>query len=136
MKQSELDIIAKLNEQTNDVIQISSHQYNRFDAYNSQAIFEIKNRGKFYASTMIEFDKYSYNQMYSQINDLIFLYVVQMQQIIYIFNVTALTEHFYDFNWGWRTLPASTEFENNSDKEKYVGYINVNKSIQTYECKK
>jgi hypothetical protein len=136
LKQSELHIIAKLNEHTNDFIQISEHQYNRFDAYNSQAIFEIKHRGAFYESTMIEFDKYSYNQMYSQINKLIFLYVVQMQQMIYIFNVTALTEHFYDFNWEWRTLPASTEFKNNSDREKYVGYINVNQSIQTYECKK
>ena len=132
MKQSELDIIAKLNEQTNDVIQISSHQYNRFDAYNSQAIFEIKNRGKFYASTMIEFDKYSYNEMYSQINKLIFLYVVQMEQMIYIFNVSALTAHFYDFNWGWRKLPASTEFENNSDKEKYVGYTSIVDELPKY----
>lgn len=96
MKQSEIDIIEKLNEWTEDKIQISKKEYSRFDAYNSKAIFEIKNRGAFYESTMIEFDKYSYNQMYSQINKLIFLYVVQMQQMIYIFNVTALTKHFYD----------------------------------------
>lgn len=130
MKQSEIDIIEKLNEWTEDKIQISKKEYSRFDAYNSKAIFEIKNRGAFYESTMIEFDKYSYNQMYSQINKLIFLYVVQMQQMIYIFNVTALTKHFYDFNWSWRTLPTTTEFKNDNDREKYVGYINVNQSIK------
>ena len=130
MKQSEIDIIEKLNEWTEDKIQISKKEYSRFDAYNSKAIFEIKHRNKFYADTMIEFDKYSFNQMYALTNNFKFMYLVQMLEVIYVFDVNQLTSNGYDFNWSWRTLPTTTEFKNDNDREKYVGYINVNQSIK------
>jgi len=130
LKQREIDIIEKLNGCTDDKIQISKQEYSRFDAYNSKAIFEIKHRNQFYADTMIEFDKYSFNQMYAVANNFRFMYLVQMREVIYVFDISQLTLVGYNFKWSWRILPTTTEFQNESDREKYVGYINVNQSIK------
>ena len=59
-------------------IKPSEYEYNRFDAEDELNIYEIKVRSKYYEETFIEFDKYSYNVMYAQEFDKIFIYIVQM----------------------------------------------------------
>ena len=110
-------------------IKPSEYEYNRFDAEDELNIYEIKVRSKYYEETFIEFDKYSYNVMYAQEFDKIFIYIVQMENTIYFFNVSKLYMSGYNFNWQTKKLNRSTEFKNEEQIEKIVGKININQSI-------
>ena len=125
MKQHEQRIIAKLNTLTKDKIVLSEEQYNRFDAENKTSIFEIKHRHTFYEDLIIEFDKYSYNLMYALELDLQFFYVVSMQGVIYMFDIVKLDQMNYDYQWKWQVLPTTTEFDNNDERNKFVGLLNL-----------
>jgi hypothetical protein len=118
-------IIAKLNTLTNSEIVLSQEQYNRFDAQNDKGIFEIKHRHTFYEDLFIEFEKYSYNLMYALELDLQFFYVVSMQGVIYMFDIVKLDQMNYDYQWHWKALPSTTEFENNDERNKFVGLLNL-----------
>ena len=128
MKSEERKILEELNQQGFNLKE-EENTYSRFDAFNDNYIVEIKNRSEVYSDTFIEFDKYSYNLTYSKLNDKVFLYVVKMDNKTYIFNVSDLDEQGYNFKWEWRTLPKQTEFKNKQNTNKYIGYINLNKTI-------
>ena len=65
---------------------------------------------------MIEFDKFSYNLLYAQMSKKQFIYVVKMDQKIYVFNITKLVSSGYKFKWRWKdNMPKQTEF---ADKRK------------------
>ena len=116
---------AKLKEDT--------YQYNRYDAYNNTSIVEIKKRKTFYKNTMIEFDKYSYNLLYAKLINKKFIYAVRMKGWIYVFNITELTKHKYDFKFARRTMPIATEFARDGVIKKVVGYIHVDNAIRKYK---
>ena len=97
MKENEIAIIKKLNEFAKTPIQISEFEYSRFDAYNETTIFEIKYRNKYYKETIIEFDKYAYNFMYSAHLKKEFVYAVQMESKIYLFDLSFYCSQFYLF---------------------------------------
>lgn len=132
MKKEERKIIALLNKYSKQPIRESKYEYNRFDAFSDLVIIELKYRGKHYDQTMIEFDKFSYNHMYANLMDKKFLYAVRMMDLVYVFNITNLVKKNYNFNFGWRDLPKTTEFKRKEDVKKFVGYIDIKKAIKKF----
>lgn len=133
MKVKELEVIDILRGIKKN-IQPSEYEYNRFDAEDNKNIYEIKIRSKHFENTFIEFDKYSYNTMYAQEFDKIFIYVVKMENTIYLFNVSRLYMRGYDFNWELKHLNRQTEFKRNDKIQKIVGSINTEEAIYTIDC--
>ena len=125
MKAQELAIIKRIESKSNSDIKQSDYEYNRFDAYNDKSIFEVKHRHTFYDDVMIEFDKFSYNYAYAVVNNLNFVYAVEMNNIIYIFDIFNLVEEEFNFNWKWIEMPKTTEFNKKEKIQKYVGFINI-----------
>ena len=124
-----------INDNTRLNLQKPKQKYLQFDAYDKNYIVEIKIRNTFYANQIIEFSKYAFNSLYAKTNDQTFVYAVAIQDSlydwqnnIYIFNISKL-EKDYDFNWEWRKLPATTEFENNDNMLKYVGYLDIKDAV-------
>ena len=133
MKVKELEVIDILRGIKKN-IQPSEYEYNRFDAEDEKNIYEIKVRSKLFKDTFIEFDKYSYNTMYAQEFNKIFIYVVKMENTIYLFNVSLLYMRGYDFNWELKKLNRNTEFNQTEKIQKIVGYINTDEAIYTIDC--
>ena len=130
MKEKERYILNLINKYSKNNIQESKYKYSRFDAYNKEAIFEIKYRNKFYNKTIIEFDKYSYNNAFADLKNKKFIYVVMMEKSIYIFNITDLVSKKYDFNFNWKLLPSTTEFKNSEDLFKFTGFVDIKECIK------
>tara|TARA_R110002012_G_scaffold55981_4_gene143018 strand:- start:1950 stop:2399 length:450 start_codon:yes stop_codon:yes gene_type:complete len=128
MKEEERKIMYVLN-QYGSKLKEDMYEYNRYDAYNNTSIVEIKYRHTFYDNTMIELDKYSYNLVYSKLINKKFIYAVRMEQYIYVFNITELTKNNYDFKFGDRQMPKTTEHKRKDMIKKVVGYININDAI-------
>ena len=136
MKEKERTILNKLNNFfLTDALVEDEYEYNRFDAANTSYIVEIKHRDKFYEDTMIEFDKFSYNLLYAQMSKKQFIYVVKMDQKIYVFNITKLVSSGYKFKWIFKELKKQTEFADKRKIKKLVGYININESVQEIYAK-
>ena len=133
MKVKEYEVIDILRSVKKN-IQPCEYEYNRFDAEDEKNIYEIKVRSKLFKDTFIEFDKYSYNTMYAQEFNKIFIYVVKMENIIYLFNVSLLYMRGYDFNWELKKLNRNTEFNQTEKIQKIVGYINTDEAIYTINC--
>tara|TARA_R110000824_G_scaffold176451_2_gene355432 strand:+ start:5941 stop:6354 length:414 start_codon:yes stop_codon:yes gene_type:complete len=134
LKDKERFILKRLNRFfLSDVLKESKYEYNRYDAENDKYIVEIKHRDKFYTDTMIEFDKFSYNILYAKMTKKFFIYVVRMNNNIYVLNITKLVQEGYNFNWEFKDMPKQTEFANNKEIKKLVGYININKSVKEFK---
>ena len=132
MKKEERRIMKVLN-RAKAKLKEDTYQYNRYDAYNNTSIVEIKNRKTLYKNTMIEFDKYSYNLLYAKLINKKFIYAVRMHEYIYVFNITELTKHKYDFKFAMRTMPVATEFARDGVIKKVVGYVHVDNAIRRYK---
>ena len=133
MKSEERHIMYVLN-QAGAKLKEDMYQYNRYDAYNNTSIVEIKKRKTFYKNTMIEFDKYSYNLLYAKLINKKFIYAVRMKGWIYVFNITELTKHKYDFKFAMRPMPVATEFARDGIIKKVVGYIHIDNAIRKYKA--
>ena len=127
MKDSEKEILNEINKQCNLSLKADDYEYNRFDAEDKRYIVEIKDRHKFYKNTMIEFDKYSYNLVYSQVMNKDFIYAVRMESKIYIFN---LTKKDCVYRWEWRDMPKQTEFKDTENVKKLVGFLDIDNSVR------
>ncbi len=125
MKAQELAMIKRIKSKSNSDIKQSDYEYNRFDAYNDKSIFEVKHRHTFYEDAMIEFDKFSYNHTWAMLYNLNFVYAVEMNNIIYIFDIVSLVKKGFDFKWQWRDMPKTTEFSRKEKVKKRVGFINI-----------
>ena len=129
------DIVRKtINNNTKLNLKKPKQKYLQFDAYDKNYIVEIKVRNTHYDRQIIEFSKYAFNSKYAKINDQTFVYAVAIKNIIYIFNISKL-EKDYEFKWEWRKLPATTEFKNNDNMLKYVGYLNLADAVTTIKIK-
>ena len=136
MKDKERAILNKLNNFfLTDALVEDEYEYNRFDASNTSYIVEIKYRDKFYEDTIIEFDKFSYNLLYSKMANKDFIYAVKMLKKIYVFNITKLVKKGTAFNWTWKELVKQTEFADKRKIKKLVGYININESVKEIYAK-
>lgn len=129
MQSNEKEILDRLNELGLNLIW-DEYQYNRFDAENKGCIAEIKDRHSFYQLTMIEFDKHSYNTLYSQHINKKFMYAIRMKGFIYIFDITELNRQKYNYKWEWKTIEATTNFTNRELVKKLVGYIDISKGFK------
>lgn len=123
-----------INDNTRLNLKKPKQKYLQFDAYDKNYIVEIKIRNTFYANQIIEFSKYAFNSLYAKTNDQTFVYAVAINGTIYVFNISKL-EKDYDFNWEWRKLPATTEFENNDNMLKYVGYLDIKDAVTEIKIK-
>lgn len=123
-----------INDNTRLNLKKPKQKYLQFDAYDKNYIVEIKIRNTFYANQIIEFSKYAFNSLYAKSNDQTFVYAVAINGTIYVFNISKL-EKDYDFNWEWRKLPATTEFENNDNMLKYVGYLDIKDAVTEIKIK-
>tara|TARA_R110002020_G_scaffold270841_2_gene486117 strand:- start:767 stop:1213 length:447 start_codon:yes stop_codon:yes gene_type:complete len=128
MKEKELYIMNKVNQELKYNLKEANYKYSRFDAYDDNYIAEIKFREKDYDRVLIEFDKYTFNKEYAKYNQKYFLYIIAVpkpKKRIYIYNITEIdnkTSNFYRWNWTDK-MPKQTEFKNTEKDWKYVGYI-------------
>tara|TARA_Y100000593_G_scaffold32119_1_gene63301 strand:- start:3246 stop:3644 length:399 start_codon:yes stop_codon:yes gene_type:complete len=125
MKKNEEEILNRLNQYNLNLIW-DDYQYNRFDAESNKLIVEIKDRHTFYKETMIEFEKFSYNLLYSILVKKMFIYAVRMDGYIYLFNINRLFNNSHNFKWEWKLIEATTNFERRELVKKFVGYIDIN----------
>ena len=124
MKKNELLMLEQLNKHfPQDKPILCKDEYHRFDAYNSNYIIELKYRHKTYDEFIIEFDKYAYNKLYSEMYGKKFLYVVGVEDNIFIFNISNLDLSGYNYRWEMRPMPKQTEFDKNYEIDKLVGYV-------------
>ena len=134
MKSKELHTIAVLSETIGREIYPVDYKYSRYDAYDlNNNIYEVKVREIYYNDTLIEFDKFAFNLMYAENFNKRFLYVVQMGDMGYVFDVSALYNEGYDFNWENKEMPKQTEFSQNSKIKKLVGYISIEHTIFAFK---
>ena len=95
MKKNELLMLKQLNKHfPQDKPILCENEYHRFDAYNNNYIIELKYRHKTYDEFIIEFDKYAYNKLYAEMYGKKFLYVVGVEDDMFIFNIKAYTKQF------------------------------------------
>ena len=133
MKEQERKILQQMNDSINlDLVEMQ-YEYCRFDAFSDHYIVEIKNRGKYYKSTLIEFDKYTFNKEYAKIENKYFLYAVGYSPKIYIFNITDLDNNGYNYRWHWREMPRQTEFGDTGKIYKFVGYVDVEQNARVID---
>tara|TARA_R100000655_G_scaffold40951_1_gene76765 strand:- start:687 stop:1181 length:495 start_codon:yes stop_codon:yes gene_type:complete len=113
--------------------------YSRFDGEDEDYIYEIKYRDNHYQKTLIEFDKFAFNHMYSYVTSREFIYCVgyDMEDYIkvFIFNVSRLCVHEYQFGWEWREMPLNSIFGNSEKINKFVGYIDCKEAIKSITIK-
>ena len=135
MKDRERNILSLLNERVVsnpfDLFIESDDTYSRFDAQSLEYIAEIKYRHSYYPNPLIEFDKYAFNKLYSEIQNKHFLYVIGYPHQIEVYNISTLDKSSYLYNWEWRTMPYYTEFSNNQNISKFVGYLDHSISLTT-----
>ena len=135
MKENEINMLKTINNYFVNRAILCENEYHRYDAYNNVYIIELKYRYAKYDNWIIEFDKYAYNKCYSEINNKTFLYAVGYKNKIWIYNISELNQAGYNYNWEERDMPKQTEFDNNYDICKYVGYLEFSavKQIITME---
>ena len=92
-----------------------------YDAENDHVVVEYKSRRKFYeVSTQLEKPKYDKNMSDKRQ----YLYVVfDGVDKVQLWNVSKLTEMGYDFKWGEKLCPATTDFGRNELIPKTVGEL-------------
>ena len=129
MKDREREILSQINSTYDLGLEETVNEYSRYDAENYDYIMEIKKRFTFYKDTLIEFDKYTFNKEYAKIMGKSFIYAVGYDHKVYIFNISKLDADKHNYKWHWRTMPKQTEFSQTEEISKFVGYIDVEKSI-------
>tara|TARA_Y100000310_G_scaffold164594_1_gene164362 strand:- start:1818 stop:2219 length:402 start_codon:yes stop_codon:yes gene_type:complete len=129
MKDREREILSQINSTYDLDLKETVDEYSRFDAENYDYIVEIKKRFTFYKDTLIEFDKYTFNKEYAKLMAKAFIYVVGYDNKVYIFNISKLDASKHNYKWHWKTMPKQTEFSQTEEISKFVGYIDVEKSI-------
>ena len=138
MKNKELEIINIVNDYNvfDNPIQEYPKKMSQFDAYNQSCIVEIKHRRdvqEFWDNPVIEFSKYSFNKEFAKLHKVKFLYLNRVKNNIALFDILYLDSINYNFNWHWRLMPQTTEFNKIEPVEKFVGYIGVKNSSEIIE---
>jgi hypothetical protein len=102
---------------------LAKNQYSHYDAENKENIVEIKSRRAKYDPHLIEYYKAVKNQEIAIEKGKDFLYLVEHNQYLYIWNISQMVQEEYDFKFEKRVMPKTTDFDDNSKKEKVVGYL-------------
>lgn len=113
--------------------------YSRFDGQDEDYIYEIKYRDTHYQHTLIEFDKFAFNQMYANFTGREFIYCVGYNMggyiKVFIFNISRLYLYDNPFHWEWREMPLNSIFGKSEKTNKFVGYIDCKEAIKSITIK-
>lgn len=136
MKSNELNTIANLETQLKRKIYQTTKPYIWFDAYDDHNnIYEFKYRHTDYSNFIIEFRKWSNNYMFAHINNKKFIYVVTAGSNTYLFDINELGKKKHNYSWQWRSMKKQTEFRDNKEIDKYIGYIPKSKAVMKFKTK-
>lgn len=126
MKESEL--FEHLQESLYPDLVKSEGIYDSFDCISQQAghYIELKCRHTHYPTLLIEEMKYRKLITQSAERDLIPFYINSTPLGIYSFDLMDIPEPEWVIHW----MPATSEFDNRSEIEKLVGYLDIEEAIK------
>lgn len=100
-------------------------QFSPFDFECNKYIIEVKCRSQVWDPWFIEEIKYLSNLTVSEKLKKDFIFLTEVDKVVYLYNISKLKENNYDFNWSPKRLPNSTEFEKTQMLYKKVGYLPI-----------
>jgi len=127
MKSQERDLMHKLSLITNKSFWEAPNQYSYYDCETSNAIVELKVRGKVYAEKLIELSKMARNLQISEEIGKSFVYVVQDPSGIYYANVSEMSRQILMKEPSMIPCPVTTEFGDNRMVDKACYTIKMTK---------
>lgn len=127
MKSKERDLMHKLSTITNRNFWEAPDQYSPYDCETSNAIVELKIRGKVYEDKLIELSKMARNLEIAKSIDKAFVYVVQDPSGIYICNVSQESGAILKKAPSMIPCPITTEFGDTRIINKPCYTIKMNK---------
>ena len=124
----ELELFNYLQESLYPDLVKSEGIYDSFDCISQQAghYIELKCRHTHYPTLLIEEMKYRKLITQSAERDLIPFYINSTPLGIYSFDLMDIPEPEWVIHW----MPATSEFDNRSEIEKLVGYLDIEEAIK------
>ena len=124
----ELELFNFLQESLYPDLVKSEGIYDSFDCISQQAghYIELKCRHTHYPTLLIEEMKYRKLITQSAERDLIPFYINSTPLGIYSFDLMDIPEPEWVIHW----MPATSEFDNRSEIEKLVGYLDIEEAIK------
>tara|TARA_R110002126_G_scaffold274155_1_gene419079 strand:- start:9797 stop:10192 length:396 start_codon:yes stop_codon:yes gene_type:complete len=129
MKSKELELIKELNDLYNRGLQPTENQYEVYDAYNDNSIFEIKIRDAVYDTHYIQVDKFYNLLMVGEAINKKPFYLVKDSSGIYLYNLDEIKEETITSDIVPNFAPYRTEFKNNKKITKYFYELNKYNSL-------
>jgi len=124
---NEKELLTLVNVEYKLNLEPTTDTYCRWDAESTEYIVELKARRAHYDTQIIEYKKLEAVKYAADSSDREALYITSTPIAIMVFNVSALCEEEYNFNWENKRLPSHTDFGKCAWVDKKVGYINNEK---------
>ena len=116
--------LEKLYPELGDLVE-PDDQFSPFDFECSKYIIEVKCRSKVWDPWFIEEVKYNTNINIAESLKKDFIFLTEVKNVAYLYNISRMTRNDYDFKWSNKLLPNSTEFNKTAMIEKPVGYLPI-----------
>lgn len=110
IKETELRIMNAVNAKAKTALEPHPDNYHFYDAEDSNYIAEIKQRRKYYPSKMIENVKLLRCCKLAQEKNKQFLYIVEDQKGIFVYNCSKLIQDIADLKIDTLDCPSNTDF--------------------------
>ena len=116
--------LEKLYPELGDLVE-PNDQFSPFDFECRKYIIEVKCRSKVWDPWFIEEVKYNTNINIAESLKKDFIFLTEVKNVAYLYNISRMTRNDYDFKWSNKLLPNSTEFNKTAMIEKPVGYLPI-----------
>ncbi len=116
--------LEKLYPELGDLVE-PDDQFSPFDFECRKYIIEVKCRSKVWDPWFIEEIKYNTNINIAESLKKDFIFLTEVKNVAYLYNISRMTRNDYDFKWSNKLLPNSTEFNKTAMIEKPVGYLPI-----------
>lgn len=119
MRNTEVNIVEKVNAKAKTELELVNNQYSYYDAEDKNYICEIKYRHSYYPTKMIENAKLLRCCKIAKEKGKQFLYIVEDPKGLFVFNCSKFIQDIADLNVEAFDCPANTEFggqRNRKDK--------------------
>jgi hypothetical protein len=116
--------LEKLYPELGDLVE-PDDQFSPFDFECRKYIIEVKCRSKVWDPWFIEEVKYNTNINIAESLKKDFIFLTEVKNVAYLYNISRMTRNDYDFKWSNKLLPNSTEFNKTAMIEKPVGYLPI-----------